>query len=119
MLYFPAATYKKHHSQVAKTSKSFSEYFSDRQGVVVSSNTTYNGVGSASTDDHHDTLSTNSDSPYITTGDVLTTTPEPTTSPPGISISPLSGSSTLRRLAFRSDTRTPRTQTILVVGPPG
>ncbi|KAG6868248.1 hypothetical protein C0993_005822 [Termitomyces sp. T159_Od127] len=106
-------------SPVAKTSKIFSEYFSNRQGVITSSNITYNSVSSSSTDDHYDTLSTSSDSPYITAGDVLITTPEPMMSPSGQSVSPLSGSTTFRRLAFRSDTRTPRTQTILVVGPPG
>ncbi|KAG5350224.1 hypothetical protein C0989_012043 [Termitomyces sp. Mn162] len=86
---------------------------------VGSSSAASNGIGSFSVDDHNDALSTSSDSPHIAPGDVLMATPELTMSPSRMSVSPLSGSSTLRRLAFRSDTKTPRTQAILVVGPPG
>ncbi|KAG5723159.1 Peroxide stress-activated histidine kinase mak2 [Termitomyces sp. T112] len=103
---------------IAKTSRSFSQYFSNYQGVG-SSSAASNGIGSFSVDDHNDAFSTSSDSPHIAPGDVLMATPELTMSPSRMSVSPLSGSSTLRRLAFRSDTKTPRTQAILVVGPPG
>ncbi|KAG6891107.1 hypothetical protein C0995_014197 [Termitomyces sp. Mi166 len=62
---------------IAQTARSFSQYFSNHQGVIVSSGTASNGVGS-SADDHNDALSTSSDSPHITAGDVLMMTPEST-----------------------------------------
>ncbi|KAG6866254.1 hypothetical protein C0991_006841 [Blastosporella zonata] len=76
-------------------------------------------AGSTLIDDHNDALSSSSSSPNMAVGDVLMTASYRAMSPQGMSMSPLSGSSNLRKIVLRSSTSTPRTQAIIIVGPAG
>ncbi|KAG5651917.1 hypothetical protein H0H81_006932 [Sphagnurus paluster] len=117
---------------IRNASTSFSRHFSAVKGFTAAS-TSSQGVGASTTDDLSETLSERSASPNnMVVGEGASPSapsPRPSTSsewqsgamsPPAPSMSPsLASTNGLRRMVLRTVSRPPRTQAVMVVGPPG